>query len=58
MWQTGAEFAATGETTAQLKITKAPFIHGMGFLCGLAGLVHLAKAFLPQDGNASEGGTL
>ena len=58
MWQTGAEFAATGETTAQLKITKAPFIHGMGFLCSLAGLVHLAKAFLPQDRNVSEGGTL
>jgi TRAP-type C4-dicarboxylate transport system permease small subunit len=58
MWQTGAEFAATGETTAQLKITKAPFIHGMGFLCCLAGLVHLAKAFLPQDRNVSDGGML
>ena len=58
MWQTGGEFAATGETTAQLKITKAPFIHGMGFLCCLAGLVHLAKAFLPQDRNVSDGGTL
>jgi TRAP-type C4-dicarboxylate transport system permease small subunit len=58
MWQTGGEFAVTGETTAQLKITKAPFIHGMGLLCGLAGLVHLAKAFLPNDENASEGGTL
>ena len=58
MWQTGAEFATTGETTAQLKITKAPFIHGMGFLCCLAGLVHLAKAFLPQDRNVSDGGTL
>jgi TRAP-type C4-dicarboxylate transport system permease small subunit len=58
MWQTGAEFATTGETTAQLKIIKAPFIHGMGFLCGLAGLVHLAKAFLPQDENAAEGGTV
>jgi len=27
-------------------------------LCGLAGLVHLAKAFLPHDDNASEGGTV
>jgi TRAP-type C4-dicarboxylate transport system permease small subunit len=58
MWQTGNEFAATGETTAQLKITKAPFILGMGVLCGLAGLVHLAKAFVTQDDKASEGGTL
>jgi TRAP-type C4-dicarboxylate transport system permease small subunit len=58
MWQTGGEFAITGETTAQLKITKAPFIQGMGLLCGLAGLVHLVKAFLPIDENASEGGTV
>jgi TRAP-type C4-dicarboxylate transport system permease small subunit len=58
MWQTGGEFAATGETTAQLKITKAPFIQGMGLMCGLAGLVHLTKAFLPKDDKASEGGTL
>jgi TRAP-type C4-dicarboxylate transport system permease small subunit len=58
MWRTGAEFAATGETTAQLKIIKAPFIQGMGLLCGLAGLVHLAKAFLSNEENASEGGTV
>ena len=58
MWQTGGEFAITGETTAQLKITKAPFIQGMGLLCGLTGLVHLVKAFLPIDENASEGGTV
>jgi TRAP-type C4-dicarboxylate transport system permease small subunit len=58
MWQTGGQFAITGETTAQLKITKAPFIQGMGLLCGLAGLVHLAKAFLRNKDNASEGGTV
>jgi TRAP-type C4-dicarboxylate transport system permease small subunit len=58
MWNTGGEFAVTGETTAQLKITKAPFIQGMGLLCGLTGLVHLVKAFLPMDENASEGGTV
>jgi TRAP-type C4-dicarboxylate transport system permease small subunit len=60
MWKTGGEFAVTGETTAQLKITKAPFIQGMGVLCGLTGLVHLAKAFwrsLSAD-ESSEGGTL
>jgi len=27
-------------------------------LCGLAGLVHLAKAFLRNEDNASEGGTV
>ena len=58
MWQTGSEFATTGETTAQIKITKAPFIYGMGILCGLAAMVHLVKAFAFQEGNASEGGTV
>jgi len=27
-------------------------------LCGLAGFVHLAKAFLRNEDNASEGGTV
>lgn len=58
MWNTGAEFAVTGETTAQLKITKAPFIQGMGLLCGLTALVHLVKAFWPTAEETSEGGTL
>jgi len=58
MWKTGTEFAATGETTAQLKITKAPFILGMGVLCGLTGLVHLAKAFGSSEEESAEGGTL
>lgn len=58
MWQTGGEFAATGETTAQLKITKAPFIQGMGLLCGLTGLVHLIQAFVGTQESASEGATL
>ena len=44
MWRTGGQFAETGETTAQLKILKAPFIYGMGVLCALTGLVHLALA--------------
>ncbi|MEY3674537.1 MAG: hypothetical protein RJB47_1245 [Pseudomonadota bacterium] len=61
MWKTGGEFAATGETTAQLKITKAPFIQGMGVLCALTGLVHLFKAFSATEEaeeEPTEGGTL
>jgi hypothetical protein len=60
MWKTGADIATTGETTAQLKIAKAPFIQGMGVLCGLTGLVHVVKAFWPAIAaeGASEGGTL
>lgn len=42
MWRSGDQFLETGETTAQLKILKAPFLYGMGILCGLTGLVHLA----------------
>jgi TRAP-type C4-dicarboxylate transport system permease small subunit len=42
MWGTGAQFGETHETTAQLKILKAPFIYGMAVLCGVTGLVHLA----------------
>jgi TRAP-type transport system small permease protein len=47
MWRTGGQFAETGETTAQLQILKAPFIYGMGVLCGLTGLVHLALLRTP-----------
>lgn len=54
MWRTGNQFMQNGETTAQLTILKAPFIYGMGVLCGLTGLVHLALMFRPpaqlQDG--------
>ena len=41
MWQTGSQFVETGETTAQLKLPKAPFIYGMAVLCAISGLVHL-----------------
>lgn len=58
MWRMGAEFASAGETTAQLKIGKAPFIQGMGLLCGLTGLVHLAYAVSPAHPHANEGASL
>jgi TRAP-type transport system small permease protein len=44
LWQSGLDFAQAGETTAQLKVPKAPFVCGMGFLCGLTGLVHWVLA--------------
>jgi TRAP-type transport system small permease protein len=49
MWRTGQQFAQNGETTAQLQIAKAPFIYGMGVLCGITGLVHLVLAFAKPD---------
>lgn len=41
MWKTGGQFLETGETTAQLKIAKAPFIYGMGALCAATAAIHL-----------------
>ena len=59
MWQTGGQFLETGETTAQLKILKAPFIYGMAVLCVLAGLIHLRFAFKPSvAADTGEGVTL
>ncbi|MEY2952277.1 MAG: hypothetical protein RLZZ401_364 [Pseudomonadota bacterium] len=47
MWQTGDQFLQSGETTAQLKLLKAPFIYGMSVLCGMTGLVHLGQMVRP-----------
>lgn len=59
MWQTGGNFLESGETTAQLKILKAPFIYGMSLLCVVTGLVHLTFTLQPAQGmEESEGGTL
>ncbi len=59
MWKTGNDFAGSGETTAQLKIPKYPFIYGMSVLCALTGLVHLAHAVTPPaDHDEAEGGAL
>lgn len=58
MVQTGHDFLASGETTAQLKIPKAPFIYGMGVLCGFTGLVHLGLMWAREHEEDSEGGVL
>ena len=47
MWQTGSQILETGETTAQLKILKAPFIYGMSLLCGITGILHLGLMIKP-----------
>jgi TRAP-type C4-dicarboxylate transport system permease small subunit len=54
MWKTGGQFAETGETTAQLKFPKAPFIYGMAVLCAISGLVHLSLMLRPPAA-AAEG---
>ena len=57
MWKTGGDFLASGETTAQLQILKAPFIYGMAVMCALAGCVHVALVFQPQPEAAEGEGT-
>lgn len=47
MWRTAGQFLATGETTAQLKILKAPFLYGMSALCAVTGLIHLGLMLVP-----------
>ena len=60
MWNTAADFAQSGETTAQLKLSKAPFVYGMSVLCGLTGLVHLSRVLAPakNHGEPPEGSSL
>jgi TRAP-type transport system small permease protein len=59
MWQTGGNFLESGETTAQLKILKAPFIYGMSLLCAVTGMEQLALTIRPAQGmEESEVGTL
>ena len=47
MWGNGDQFLASGETTAQLKLLKAPFIYGMAILCAVTGLVHFGMVLKP-----------
>ena len=47
MWGSGDQFMASGETTAQLKLLKAPFVYGMAVLCAATGLVHLRIMLKP-----------
>jgi len=59
MWRTGGQFMETQETTAQLKILKAPFIYGMGVLCAFTGVIHLfLLAQPPVDKVEGEGAAL
>ncbi len=49
MWQLGTQFVANGETTAQLKISKAPFIYLMAVLCAVCAAAHLMLATVKID---------
>ncbi len=58
MWQTAGSFAEAGETTAQLKLSKAPFIYGMAVLCATTGLIHLVLLARPAPVPEGEVGVL
>ena len=59
MWDSGNQFLQSGETTAQLKILKAPFLYGMAVLCALTGIVHLSLIAQPPPERAEvEGAAL
>ena len=40
MWTMASQMAGYGETTAQLKLPKAPFVYGMSVLCATTAVVH------------------
>jgi TRAP-type C4-dicarboxylate transport system permease small subunit len=41
MWTMAAQMSGYGETTAQLKLPKAPFVYGMSVLCAVTAIVHI-----------------
>ena len=41
MWVKAGQLGEYGETTAQLKMGLAPFVHAMSVLCAVTALVHL-----------------
>jgi TRAP-type C4-dicarboxylate transport system permease small subunit len=59
MWRMAGQFVETGETTAQLRILKAPFIYGMSLLCAATGVIHLLLVGQPPiDRLEGEGAAL
>lgn len=47
MWDMAGQMAGYGETTAQLKLAKAPFVYGMSVLCAVTALVHALLMLAP-----------
>jgi TRAP-type C4-dicarboxylate transport system permease small subunit len=47
MWGMAGQRAGDGETTAQLKLSIAPFVYGMSVLCAVTALVHVMLMLKP-----------
>lgn len=56
MWGAAGDMARAGETSAQLRIPRYPFIYAMALLCALTGVAHLALALAREDHESAEGG--
>ena len=54
MWRTGLKFLDNGETTAQLRILKAPFIFAMSVFLGVAGVLHVGMLFAGPPSRGAE----
>ncbi|MBL8317598.1 MAG: TRAP transporter small permease [Burkholderiaceae bacterium] len=47
MWGKAGQMMEYGDTTAQLKLSKGPFVYGMSVLCLVTSLVHLLLTVQP-----------
>jgi TRAP-type C4-dicarboxylate transport system permease small subunit len=47
MWGMAGQRAGDGETTAQLKLSIAPFVYGMSVLCAVTALLHVMLMLKP-----------
>ena len=48
MWAKAGQLAEYGDTTAQLKMSLAPFVRIMSVLCGVTALVHVLLVVRPE----------
>lgn len=48
MWVKAGQLAEYGDTTAQLKMSLAPFVYVIGVLCGVTALVHVILMVQPE----------
>jgi TRAP-type C4-dicarboxylate transport system permease small subunit len=47
MWGKAGQMMEYGDTTAQLKLSKGPFVYGMSVLCAVTSLVHMMLIVRP-----------
>lgn len=58
VWEAAGGIAESGETSAQLRIARYPFIYLMGLMCMFTGLTHLGLMFASASSAEDEGSVL